>query len=360
MPIVGRLDQFGSMIVTGEFDETTANGPSITGFGTYYATEFNENIVDIVRNGLVMNLDAGNASSYPGSGTTWTDLSGNSNTGTLTNGPTYDSANNGSIVFNGSTNPPSDYVSLPANSVNTNASLTLSFWIRTSSFATSNTILSGLTNTGHLQIRFNTSITFVQSYIAELGGFAGFTPALNTIYNITITLTKGSPNDTCSLYVNGSFVSNHSYSTRTFTISQPVLGANFDVTEAFNGNMYNFMSYNRVLSAPEILQNFNALATRYGLATTNSTAPISANIFAPYQIVDDEFAGVLFGPGQGTFMRQNTDKSVIVYNEINEVGLSSSYSITPQSLSINEGDTVIFTINATNVPDGTEIFYEII
>jgi hypothetical protein len=59
-------------------------------------------------------------------------------------------------------------------------------------------------------------------------------------------------------------------------------------------------------------------------------------------------------------MRQNTDKSVIVYNEINEVGLSSSYSITPQSLSINEGDTVIFTINATNVPDGTEIFYEII
>ena len=45
---------------------------------------------------------------------------------------------------------------------------------------------------------------------------------------------------------------------------------------------------------------------------------LTANVFAPYQLVDDEFAGVLFGPGQGTFMRQNTDNTVIVYNEIDE------------------------------------------
>lgn len=51
-----------------------------------------------------------------------------------------------------------------------------------------------------------------------------------------------------------------------------------------------------------------------GIATT-----IIANVFAPYDPVYDEFAGVLYGPGQGTFMRQNTDKSVIVYNEIDEV-----------------------------------------
>ena len=51
-----------------------------------------------------------------------------------------------------------------------------------------------------------------------------------------------------------------------------------------------------------------------GIATT-----ITANVFAPYDPVYDEFAGVLYGPGQGTFMRHNTDKSVIVYNEIDEV-----------------------------------------
>jgi hypothetical protein len=87
---------------------------------------------------------------------------------------------------------------------------------------------------------------------------------------------------------------------------------------------------------------------------------LTANVFAPYQIVDDEFAGVLFGPGQGTFMRQELNGNVIVYNEINEIGLSESYTITPQSLSINEGGVVTFSIAANNVPDGTEIYYEIV
>ena len=55
----------------------------------------------IVKDGLVLALDAGNTKSYPGSGTSWSDLSGQGNTGTLTNGPTYSSADGGSIVFDG-------------------------------------------------------------------------------------------------------------------------------------------------------------------------------------------------------------------------------------------------------------------
>lgn len=46
---------------------------------------------------------------------------------------------------------------------------------------------------------------------------------------------------------------------------------------------------------------------------------LTANIFPPYNIVYDEFAGVLYGSGQGRYMRQNTDNSVIVYNEIDEI-----------------------------------------
>lgn len=91
-----------------------------------------------------------------------------------------------------------------------------------------------------------------------------------------------------------------------------------------------------------------------GTATT-----IRANVFAPYDPVYDEFGGVLFGPGQGTFMRQELNGNVIVYNEINEIGLDSSYNVTAQSTSIDEGGTVTFSINATNVPDGTELYYEI-
>jgi len=68
--------------------------------------------------------------------------------------------------------------------------------------------------------------------------------------------------------------------------------------------------------------NITGLGTYYssgfdenvGFATT-----LTANVFPPYDPVYDEFAGVLYGAGQGTYMRQNTDKSVIVYNEIDEV-----------------------------------------
>ena len=105
------------------------------------------------------------------------------------------------------------------------------------------------------------------------------------------------------------------------------------------------------------LGTYTALEFKENIGTATT---IQANVFAPYQIVDDEFAGVLFGPGQGTFMRQEVTGSVIVYNEIDEVGLSTSYTIAQQSLSIDEGGMVTFEINATNVPDGTEIFYEII
>ena len=55
----------------------------------------------IVTDGLVLCLDAGNRKSYPGSGTSWVDMSGNNNTGTLTNGPTFGGGNGGSIVFDG-------------------------------------------------------------------------------------------------------------------------------------------------------------------------------------------------------------------------------------------------------------------
>lgn len=65
----------------------------------------------IVTDGLVLCLDAANPLSYPGSGNTWTDLSGNGNNGTLINGPTYSNNNKGNIVFDGT----NDYISIPHN-----------------------------------------------------------------------------------------------------------------------------------------------------------------------------------------------------------------------------------------------------
>ena len=56
----------------------------------------------IVQSNLVMNLDAGNSSSYSGSGSVWVDLSGNGNDGTLINNPSYSNSSGGSLVFDGS------------------------------------------------------------------------------------------------------------------------------------------------------------------------------------------------------------------------------------------------------------------
>jgi hypothetical protein len=91
-----------------------------------------------------------------------------------------------------------------------------------------------------------------------------------------------------------------------------------------------------------------------GIETT-----ITANVFAPYDVVYDEFAGVLYGPGQGRYMRQNTDKSVIVYNEIDEIDLNPSCAIVPSTTSVNEGSSVIFNVISTNVENGTTLYYDI-
>jgi hypothetical protein len=89
--------------------------------GVYAGPEINES-------GLVLCLDAGNTKSYPGSGTTWTDLSGNGNTGTLVNGPTYSSANGGSIVFDGS----NDYIQTNFNYslTSSNTEFTCAAWYK--------------------------------------------------------------------------------------------------------------------------------------------------------------------------------------------------------------------------------------
>jgi hypothetical protein len=87
-----------------------------------------------VTSGLVLELDAANTKSYTGSGTTWTDLSGNGNNGVLTNGPTYSSLNGGYIVFDGI----NDYVTCSAtSSPQFDADFTIESWIWIDSTVTS-------------------------------------------------------------------------------------------------------------------------------------------------------------------------------------------------------------------------------
>ena len=94
---------------------------------------------NIVEDGLVLALDAANKKSYPGSGTVWSDLSGNSNDGTLTNGPTFSSNNSGIFSFDGA----NDIVVGPAtvNSLSS-TTMTISIWTNPNSTTQRNTLLS--------------------------------------------------------------------------------------------------------------------------------------------------------------------------------------------------------------------------
>jgi hypothetical protein len=67
--------------------------------------------------------------------------------------------------------------------------------------------------------------------------------------------------------------------------------------------------------------SITGLGTYYAgeFAENIGVTTLRANVFRPYDIISDEVAGVLYGPGQGTYMRQNIDKSVTLYNEIDEI-----------------------------------------
>ena len=233
----------------------------------------------IVTDGLVLCLDAGNSKSYPGSGTTWADLSGNGNTGTLTNGPTYSSANGGSIVFDGT----NDYIQANVNttSLDGDPSFTVDMFVRrrTGTNIGGNAGFWGIGGTG------------------QGNAISGWTPTANLIhidvYDSTrlatsqyypegqflhIAWTKngaGTETTNVKCYINGVETSltktRNATRTNQFNTSTNGVGICLGRIVANEANYHapidigSFKVYNRALSATEILQNFNALRGRFGI-----------------------------------------------------------------------------------------------
>ena len=135
----------------------------------------------IITNGLVLSLDAANNKSYPRSGTTWSDLSGNSNTGTLTNGPTFSSANGGSIVFDGV----DDYISGTNNSsLQLLNDLTIGAWVKLGSGGNdSQGIFEKMVNTGYSGYGITRQDNYFKFWTGS-GGTAAYT-------NSNITYSSG-------------------------------------------------------------------------------------------------------------------------------------------------------------------------
>ncbi|AII17216.1 virion structural protein [Aureococcus anophagefferens virus] len=229
-------------------------------------TTYSINVIANLSN-IVLYLDAANTNSYLGTGTTWTDLSGQSNNGTLINGPGYDSGNGGSIVFDGS----NDYVSETSGLSDSflQGNWTISFWVNFDSLNTGTTsddkILlqhgSFAVNKGlHLDQR-NSRIHF-----GLIGNdIQGSTiVSTNTWYHVTFTLNNTSRAK--QIFINGSLDNPHTGNgAYTGTGSNTRIGGEV-VTfgQPFDGKMASVIAYSEVLTSSQIADNYNAFKARYG------------------------------------------------------------------------------------------------
>ena len=213
----------------------------------------------IVTNGLVLALDAANPKSYPGSGTTWSDLSGFGNTGTLENSPTYSSSNGGSLLFNGSTQRV-----ICGNASNLQITVgTISAWFNADNGNVGYNGIIAKQSAWGLFVAANVLVAYDWGNGIERS--TGITVG-NSSWNyavMTFTETVGTPSNNAIVYLNGVPVLTTTIKHQLNSIQVMVGEAN--AGQFFGGNIAQASVYNRVLSASEVLQNFNAHRGRYGL-----------------------------------------------------------------------------------------------
>jgi hypothetical protein len=223
---------------------------------------------NIVTNGLVLNLDAINPNSYPQSGTIWYDTSGNNNNGTLTNGTSW--TPNGaqtSFSFDGV----DDYVNLGTNLPNSFTNCTLETIYKVGAINKSQVLVSSYSNTtgngwGIEQYASNQFNVFVfNGSNAFVDIQSTIPPVVGQTYSISMVFSSLNK---LQMYINGNL---HLEKPTTFSstiktspfitrVGNWVANANY-----FNGNIYNIKMYNQALTAQEVLQNYNALKSRFGL-----------------------------------------------------------------------------------------------
>lgn len=235
--------------------------------------------VNIVTNGLVLYLDASNTKSYVSGSTTWNDVSRSRNNGTLINGPTFNSANGGSIVFDGV----DDYVNFSLDTP-TSTVYTVCCWF-TAATGNWNGVLFGF-GTGASP---NTQDVYLFGGGGGCGSPAGGSFGFNTwncdsygIGNASTLLKNNGFHHVTAIFRNQSVNTNvlwldgvqqtlsQQFGTTTTTANltnQFKIASNgwYVTDQIWRGSISSCQVYNRELTAAEVLQNYNATKSRFGL-----------------------------------------------------------------------------------------------
>ena len=230
-----------------------------------------DNGLTYIKDGLVLDLDAANPLSYPGTGTIWTDLSGNDNDGTLV-GPSYTEDNQGALVFDGV----NDYVSKSGWTSPPTNNFTIGCWVRFSDNVNERYVLSigrdiGAPTGGLALIAYG--FNFISDVIFfECGSgvgrvSSGIIPTLNVWYYLTVT----ADGTNTKFYINGDLKNTSLQGSGAIT-SSPTLSIGSYVNSTgtpgvyfHSGNIAQVQIYNRALTPEEVQQNYNVFKGRYGL-----------------------------------------------------------------------------------------------
>ena len=225
---------------------------------------------DIVKTGLVLHLDAGNIVSYPGSGTTWNDISGVGNHGSMKNGVGYNSSNQGYLTFDGS----NQYVNIGAGKgVNQfSGDFTISAWaFRTSGGGTWGNIMgdyytNSVGTTNEWQLLMSSTANFVFYRVGT--GYVISPVASGYTANQWVNIVVSRIGSTVTMYANGTSIAtatnSETFGTSTGNFNIGIDGNNS--AEPFAGGIANILIYkNKGLTAAEVQQNFNISRSRFGI-----------------------------------------------------------------------------------------------
>ena len=218
---------------------------------------------DISESGLVLALDAGNSKSYPGTGTAWTDLSGRAGIGTLTNGPTYSSANGGSLVFDGT----NEFVQCSGSLTLTSA--TFIVWMRRNGNQDQydGILFSRGTNVTGMNFQSSNQLGYHWNGTQNTYEWNSGLTLPNLVWCMCAVSVSGS-SATAYLCQSSGITSATNTVSHTSTVMDDIQIARdpaivFGAARYFTGSIAQASIYNRALTATEIQQNYLATKSRY-------------------------------------------------------------------------------------------------
>jgi hypothetical protein len=221
----------------------------------------------IVTDGLALYLDAANSKSYVSGSTSWNDISRTGVNGTLTNGPVFNSGSGGNITFDGN----NDYIDLSSATSLWTSNFTINFYIKSNVLGNQFIFSNGSYGSAATNIWFDGG--GLNNFAVHLRrtdgtGAIGYNFTLPTSYNALgyYSVVYNTGDNTLKLYQNSNLVENKSTSLvdPSWMPNGWRLG-NSSGWSSVSGSIYNFSIYNRALTAQEVLQNYNATKTRFGL-----------------------------------------------------------------------------------------------